>query len=163
MAEYNDCKKKLHEISSMPIVEDLHHDKILADLRYGQVEIKSSSKVQPDCDAKDILNGQEALKGGKYVGCLDEDGLLHIKFEFKRPVKFSGYDVQSGNDCPFRDPRKWKIKVTTLEGRKIRKEEECEPFGDRYEYKHFNMPEVVWTKKICIKFGKCEGYEDFAK
>jgi putative IMPACT (imprinted ancient) family translation regulator len=40
----------------------------------------------------------------------------------------------------------------SLDGREISSEEECEPFTDRYQIKHFKMPEVVWTKMIGIKF-----------
>lgn len=79
-----------------------------------------------------MLAGHEGLydKGThKYCCSMDEDGELKIKFKFSRPMRFSGYDIQSANDHPARDPRKWKMEIETLDDEEIEREEECGPFG----------------------------------
>jgi hypothetical protein len=50
-----------------------------------------------------------------------------------------------------------------MEDREIEKWQECSEFTERYEYKHFEMPEVVWTKDICITFTSWDGHHQIAE
>jgi hypothetical protein len=140
MKDFNHMKNVLADLKDGPAVDQENFDKITVDFRHEKIPIQAHAKCHTNAPPRDILAGHEALYDWgthKYCGAMDDNGELIMEFDFPRPVKFSGYAVQSANDFPARDPRKWYMTVTDLNGNEFTHCQDVPEFTDYYQYKHF--------------------------
>ena len=76
-------------------------------LQNGLVTIESTGLYSEQHETIDKIFDESG--NTKFCCCYDQDNQVQININFKRPISISGYGIQSSNDLPARDPRKWKL------------------------------------------------------
>jgi len=139
---------------------------------FAEVEA-SQDPVADDEGPENLLTNCEDTKW-----CVEFHGDENVKLSirFKRPVTISGYGFKSANDCEWRNPVQWKLKVC-CEGFKPNPETGGEDFideqtvahdlwgDDRYALKRFPLEEKVTSDHFEFEFFKnidieCENEDD---
>ena len=94
-----------------------------------------------------------------------------VRFNFERPIWFSGFGIRIANDDPDRDPMFWKVVSRDVDAMKHRFQEErytverfdmAERANDvpRYSVIKFCMRESLWTDQVTFRFSMNRGNDE---